>query len=54
MEILKTCHSTLEGFEPVTLRLIVQRGTTEATTAAAEPVLNLCYLCNKLINVYCS
>ena len=36
------------GFEPVTPRSIVQRGTTEPTTAAAEPDLNLCYLCNNL------
>ena len=36
------------GFEPVTPRSIVQRGTTEPTTAAAEPDSNLCYLCNNL------
>ena len=36
------------GFEPVTLRSIVQRGTTEPTTAAAEADSNLCYLCNNL------
>ena len=37
-----------------TLGSIVQRGTTEPTTAAAEPISNLCYLSNNLINVYCS
>ena len=36
------------GFEPVTPRSIVQPGTTEPTTAAAEPDSNLCYLCNNL------
>ena len=36
------------GIEPVTPRSIVQRGTTEPTTAAAEPDSNLCYLCNNL------
>ena len=40
----------LGGFEPVTPRSIVQRGTTEPTTAAAEPDSNLCYLCNNLDN----
>ena len=32
----------------MTPRSIVQRGTTEPTTAAAEPDSNLCYLCNNL------
>ena len=36
------------GFEPVTPRSIVQPGTTELTTAAAEPDSNFCYLCNNL------
>ena len=35
-------------FEPVTPRSIVQRGTTEPTTAVTEPDSNLCYLCNNL------
>ena len=36
------------GFEPVTPQSIVQRGTSEPTTAGAEPDSNLCYLCNNL------
>ena len=52
IEILKTCY--LGGLEPVTLRSIVQRGTTEPTTAAAEATSDHCYLCSNLINVYCS
>ena len=38
------------GLEPVTPRSIVQRGTTEPRTAAAEPDSNLCYLSNDLDN----
>ena len=44
------------GLEPssmCTLRLIVQHGTTEPATAAAETSSNFCYLCDNLINVYC-
>ena len=40
------------GLETVTLRSIVQRGTTEPTTTAAEAASNLCYVFNNLINVY--
>ena len=43
-----------DGFEPETFGSIVQCSTTEPTTAAAEPASNLCYLRNKIINVYCS
>ena len=43
-----------DGFEHETLGSIVERGTTEPTTEPIEPASNLCYLCNNLINVYCS
>ena len=42
-------NASQDGFEPVTLWSIIQRGTTEQTTAVARLASNLYYLCNNLV-----
>ena len=56
MHRTEVLRMTVIGFEPLTLRLQIQRVTIEPPTAAIRATTYLCYLSLTLflINVYCS